>query len=93
MDEASIDGWFQPVAESNALFLRRELWDLLGGVDERFDYPGGGLINADILHRTLEWPDAELVVLLGEATFHQLHDGTSTTRASTRLFVQLGIPI
>src|SRR6266852_4375870 len=78
MDESSVDGWFQPIAESNALFLRRELWELLGGVDERFDAPGGGLVNLDTLRRTLEEPDVELVILLGEGTFHQFHGGTST---------------
>jgi hypothetical protein len=78
LDESSVDGWFQPISESNALFLRRELWELLGGVDERFDAPGGGLINLDTFHRILEVPDAELVILLGEGTFHQLHGGTST---------------
>jgi Glycosyl transferase family 2 len=77
MDESSVDGWFQPIAESNALFLRRELWDLLGGVDERFDAPGGGLINLDTFHRALELADSELVIPLGEATFHQLHGGVS----------------
>ncbi len=78
MDESSVDGWFQPIAESNALFLRRELWQLLGGVEERFDAPGGGLLSLDTFSRLLEWPDAELVILLGEATFHQLHGGTNT---------------
>ena len=84
MDESSVDGWFQPIAESNALFLRRELWELIGGVDERFDAPGGGLINLDTFHRILEEPDAELVILLGEATFHQLHGGTSTNSMPDR---------
>jgi len=78
MDESSVDGWFKPIAESNALFLRREFWDLLGGLDERFDAAGGGLLNLDTFNRALEWPDAELVILLGEATFHQLHGGTNT---------------
>ena len=78
MDESSVDGWFQPIAESNALFLRRGLWELLHGFDEGFDAPGGGLMNFDILCRVLEWPDSELVILLGEATFHQLHGGVST---------------
>ena len=84
MDESSLDGWFQPIAESNALFLRRELWDLLDGFDERFDAPGGGLINFDTFHRLLEWPDAELVILLGEATFHQLHGGVATNAPPLR---------
>lgn len=84
MDESSVDGWFQPIAESNGLFLRRELWDLLGGVDERFDAPGGGLINFDTFCRALEQPDAELVILLGEATFHQLHGGFNTNASHER---------
>jgi tetratricopeptide (TPR) repeat protein len=78
MDDSSVDGWFQSISESNALFLRRELWELLGGVDERFDAPGGGLMNLDTYRRAGELPDAELVILLGEATFHQLHGGVST---------------
>ncbi len=78
MDESSTDGWFQAIAESNALFLRRELWDLIGGFDERFDSPGGGLVNLDTFNRVLECPNAELVILSGEATFHQMHGGVST---------------
>jgi glycosyltransferase involved in cell wall biosynthesis len=78
MDESSVDGWFKPIAETNALFLRREFWEALGGLDERFDSPGGGLLNLDAYNRAIEWPDAQLVVLLGEATFHQLHGGTNT---------------
>lgn len=78
MDESSVDGWFKPIAESNALFLRREFWEALGGLDERFDAPGGGLLNLDTYNRALEWPEAQLVLLLGEATFHQFHGGTNT---------------
>ena len=78
LDESSVDGWLQPISESNALFLRRELWDSLGGVDESFDAPAGGLINLDTFGRALELPGASLVILLGEATFHQLHGGTNT---------------
>jgi hypothetical protein len=78
MDESSLDGWFQPIAESNALFLRREFWDHVGGLDERFDAPGGGLVNLDTFLRIMESPGAALVVLTGEATFHQLHGGIST---------------
>ena len=78
LEQSSLDGWFQPISESNALFLRREWWELLGGVDERFDSPGGGLSNLDTFRRVIEWPGAELVIALGEATFHQLHGGTST---------------
>jgi tetratricopeptide (TPR) repeat protein len=78
MDESSIEGWFFPIAESNALFLKRELWDALQGMDERFDAPGGGLVNLDMFDRALALPDAQLVILLGEGTFHQLHGGIAT---------------
>ncbi len=78
MDESSAEGWLQPIAESNALFMRRELWDAIGGVDEAFGSPGGGLLNLDTLSRALSLPDGRLVLLLGEGTFHQLHGGVAT---------------
>jgi glycosyltransferase involved in cell wall biosynthesis len=67
-----------PIAESNTLFMRRKLWEELGGMDERFDQPGGGFVNLDTLERALNLPGAEMVLLLGEASFHQVHGGIST---------------
>lgn len=78
LDGSSIDGWLSLNGESNALFLSRDMWDRLGGVDERFDAPGGGLVNLDVFRRAVEMPDARLVVLLGEASFHQMHGGIAT---------------
>jgi hypothetical protein len=78
MDESCFDGWLTPIVETNALFMRRELWETLGGLDERFDAPGGGLVNLDIYRRAGDLEDAELVILLGEGTFHQFHDGIAT---------------
>ena len=77
MAASAVDGWFQPNAESNALFLRRELWEMLRGVDERFDAPGGGLVNLDTFKRAADLPGAEQVILLGEGTFHQIHGGVA----------------
>ena len=79
-DECSVDGWFSQIEESNALFLSRKSWDVLGGVDERFDAPGGGYVNLDTLARAIELPSSELVILLGEATFHQIHGGIATNQ-------------
>jgi hypothetical protein len=84
MDESSLDGWFQPIAESCAVFARHALWDEIGGVDERFDLPGGGLLNLDTFARLLGAADANLVVLLGEATFHQVHGGVNTNAPPQR---------
>jgi hypothetical protein len=75
---SSGDGWFAPISESNALFMTKEMWDELGGYDDRFRLPGGGLANLDIWCRACEMEDAELIVLLGEGTFHQIHGGVAT---------------
>ena len=77
-------GWFGPLGESNALFLTRETWEALGGLDEGFALPGGGLVNHDLLRRACELPGSQLVILLGEGTFHQIHSGASTSGRITR---------
>ena len=86
-DESSIDGWFGSINESNGLFLSRNSWDRLGGVDERFDAPGGGFLNLDTLIQAFALPDSKFVILLGEATFHQLHGGIATN-SNYRTFPQ-----
>lgn len=81
---SSARGWFGPMGESNALFMSRSLWTELGGFDEQFDRPGGGLVNHDLYRRACESHDAELVVLLGEGTFHQYHAGAATSGRASR---------
>lgn len=76
---SSNHGWFGPLGESNALFLTREMWDELGGLDERFALPGGGRVNHDLYRRACSLPGARLIVLLGEGTFHQTHGGAWTS--------------
>ena len=67
-------------SESSSLFLSRELWRELGGYDEAFDLPGGGLVNHDLYHRACAHPGTTLVQLLAEGTFHQIHGGAATSR-------------
>lgn len=69
-----LTGWF----ESNCLFLPRNVFDELGGYDERFDLPGGGFLNLDILIRALGLVGTQPVQLLGEGVFHQVHGGVTT---------------
>ncbi len=76
-------GLFGPMGESSSLFLARALWDELGGMDEGFALPGGGLANHDLYRRACSLPGAQLVVLLGEGTFHQYHGGAATSRRYT----------
>jgi glycosyltransferase involved in cell wall biosynthesis len=73
-------GLFGPAGESSSLFCRRVIWDELGGLDERFALPGGGLVNHDLYRRACALEEVELIVLLGEGTFHQHHGGAATTR-------------
>lgn len=74
---SSAGGWFLPLSESNCLTVRRAGWDRLGGLDERFVAPGGGLVNLDFYRRACTTL-GPLVMLLGEGTFHQFHGGVAT---------------
>lgn len=65
--------------ETNALFLHRDFWQELGGFDPAFDEPGGGLANPDMLCRAFAAPDAQLIRIMGEGTFHQFHNGVTTS--------------
>lgn len=76
---SSARGWFGPMGETSALFLTPERWRALDGLDEAFDLPGGGLVNHDLYRRAVTSPGAEVVVLLGEGTFHQFHGGAATS--------------
>lgn len=70
--------WLNRMFESNCLAVRRELAQDLGGMDEAFDLPGGGFVNLDFFKRCCESPGVELVELVGEGSFHQVHGGTTT---------------
>ena len=76
-------GWFGPMGESSSLFLHRSRWQEIGGLDEAFDLPGGGLVNHDLYRRACSLSGVELVELLGEGTFHQFHGGAATSRRLT----------
>ena len=75
---SSAQGCFSPIAESNTIFLKRNTYDEIGGYDTAFDIPGGGLINLDFYRRACERKEAPVVILLGEGSFHQVHNGVST---------------
>jgi hypothetical protein len=89
---SSARGIFGPMGESNSLFMHRSLWDEVGGLEERFALPGGGLANHDLYRRACGSPGVELVVLLGEGTFHQFHGGAATSGrlTSDRMHAEYG---
>ena len=74
-------GWLGPMAESNLIFLSREMYDEAGGFNERFDLPGGELANLDFYTRATDLPGSTLISLFGEATFHQIHGGAMSSRS------------
>ena len=76
---------FEPLKETNCLFLSHSLFRELGGCVEGFDMPGGGFLNFDIYKRAVEHPGTNLVTVLGEATFHQIHGGTTTNISPDKL--------
>ena len=65
----------ESLAGNSRQVIQDSSFDRLGGYDERFDQEGGGFLNMDTYIRACEMPDSELVMLLGEGTFHQLHGG------------------
>ncbi|PZQ10767.1 MAG: hypothetical protein DI565_19505 [Ancylobacter novellus] len=75
------EGWPSPMTETNALFMRREMWDELGGYDPAFTSIGGGFCNPDLFVRACALPEAVLVKVAGEATFHQVHGGAATNES------------
>ena len=75
---ANPQGMIGGVNESCFLVVPRTLWNEVGGLDERFDIAGGGLVSLDLFTRLVQAEGTQLVVLLGEGSFHQVHGGAST---------------
>ena len=84
-------GWHGPMAESNCVFLPREVYAQIGGYEEKFRSPGGGLVNLDFYQRACCAAGRKVVHLVGEGCFHQIHGGVTTGGAQTeaRKFNQL----
>ena len=65
--------------ESNAFAMTREIWDSIGGYNEGFSRPGGGLCNLELFDRYVNRSEGLNVLLYGETTFHQIHNGAATS--------------
>ena len=71
-------GWFGGLFESACVTMRKDTFESLGGFDQRFQSPGGGLVALDFFQRALARPEFAYIMLLGESTFHQFHGGAAT---------------
>ena len=75
---SSRKGWFSSISESNCFAINRLRFHELGGFDERFQSPGGGLVNLDFFRLAISCNRLQPIVLLGEGSFHQFHGGVAT---------------
>jgi cephalosporin hydroxylase len=73
--------WFDGLWESNCIFVPRELLEQFGTFDERFAMAGGGYANLEFYERLGGIPGVNIVTMLGEGSFHQVHGGTTTNVA------------
>ena len=64
--------------ECSWFVMRRDTFLSLGGFNQRFQAPGGGLANHDFRNRALQVPGMTPYLLLGEGVFHQFHGGVAT---------------
>jgi len=71
-------GWYGQLFESGCFAMRKSDFLRLGGFDEAFTSPGGGLTSLDFFQRALLADGMDYVILLGEGTFHQVHGGVAT---------------
>ena len=86
-DESSGANWFDPrISESNSLFMSRVLWSEINGYSEEFQAQGGGFVNLDTLTRATTLEETQPFLLIGEATFHQLHGGVATNVPKENVF-------
>jgi glycosyltransferase involved in cell wall biosynthesis len=76
--------WFVRQFESNCLFMRKASFEEVGGCDERFSIPGGGMLLPDLYRQLCRMEDSEIIQLLGEASFHQVHGGVSTNTTTEK---------
>jgi len=72
--------WIDGVWESNCMFVPRAQLEQVGGFEERFAMAGGGYANLELYERLGSAPDVTVCTILGEASFHQTHGGTTTNQ-------------
>ncbi len=75
--------------ESSFFAILKSKFDDLGGFDERFVSPGGGLVNHAFLNTVIETQGFDYVVLLGEGSFHQFHGGIAANAMPSEHPMQL----
>lgn len=78
MGLSSKRGFFSRLSESNCFIVRKEDFLRIGSYQSQFRSPGGGLCNLEFFNRVNQTDWMQPVLLLGEASFHQMHGGVAT---------------
>lgn len=75
---SSKNGFFSNISESNCFLIKKNDFIETGGYNEKFISKGGGLVNLDFFNTISKSNKFQSIMLLGEATFHQFHNGIAT---------------
>lgn len=77
--QSSAGGFFGPIpSEFSWVAMPKAFFEAVGGFDAGFRSPGGGLVNQHFRNKILADPSADVVQVLGEGVFHQIHGGVAT---------------
>lgn len=76
-------------AESNCISIPKDLFNQIGGYDERLSMPGGGWCNLEFFKRVVE-SKSRIIQIETEGTFHQIHGGKATNNKDPVAWNQKG---
>jgi glycosyltransferase involved in cell wall biosynthesis len=77
-------GYLQPMMECNCVFASAKNYAAIGYANTDFQYPGGGSVNLHIYRSLGMLPATKFFVTPGEGSFHQYHDGVTTSSYAER---------
>lgn len=81
-------GIYNCIAESNAIVTTKENYKRLRGYNTGFVSPGGGYSNLELFERYTLDEETINVSLIGEGSFHQFHNGISTSKKNLQLIMK-----
>lgn len=82
---ANTKGPLQLLLECNCIFTAKTTLIDIGCADERFNLEGGGSLNLHLYRKLGTHPNSlYYFVLCGEGSFHQLHNGVTTSNREDR---------
>lgn len=74
---------FAAARESNCFAIKTDQLKVLGKYNPQFQTAGGGYANIELFRRIVHANPASVYHVIGEATFHQIHGGTTSNHART----------